>query len=232
MRDSFIFYKSFYDSISRIKSKELKADIYEAICELALNNNDIELSNDVGLMIMDLIKPQLLANTKKYQDGKKGGRPTKKTSGYEKGKTGGYENKKPNVNVNDNENVNDNANVNDNENVNDNANVNGDDLFTYTQQQFGRMLSSAEIELVKTWEDSELTRYAIKKTILARASSLKYTQGILNSYKQKGITTVLEAEKEEQEFEKKKQEPKKSVKEQKYEEQIKMINECFEGDEK
>ena len=87
MRDSFIFYKSFYDSISRIKSKELKADIYEAICELALNNNDIELSNDVGLMIMDLIKPQLLANTKKYQDGKKGGRPTKKTSGYEKGKT-------------------------------------------------------------------------------------------------------------------------------------------------
>lgn len=111
MRDSFIFYKSFYDSIHRIQNKELKADIFEAICELALNCKDIELTDDVGLMIMDLIKPQILANTKKYEDGKKGGRPKKKTSGYEKEKTSGYENKKPNVNVNDNVNVN----VNDNE---------------------------------------------------------------------------------------------------------------------
>lgn len=222
MRDSFIFYKSFYDSISRIKDKKLKADIFEAICELALNNNDIELKSDVGLMIMDLIKPQLLANNKRYEDGKKGGRPKKTiTSGFQEIITSGFENKKPNENVNENDNVNDN--VNDNEN----ANVNGDDLFTYTQQQFGRMLSSAEIELVKTWEDSELTRYAIKKTILARASSLKYTQGILNSYKQKGITTVIEAEKEEQEFEKKKLEPKKSFKEQEYERQMKMIDDYF-----
>ena len=224
MRDSFIFYKSFYDSISRIKDKKLKADIFEAICELALNNNDIELKSDVGLMIMDLIKPQLLANNKRYEDGKKGGRPKKTiTSGFQETITSGYENKKPNENVNVNENEND--------NVNANANVNGDDLFTYTQQQFGRMLSSAEIELVKTWEDNELTRDAIKQTVLARASSLKYTQSILNSHKQKGITTVLEAEKEREEFKKKKLEPKKSVKEQKYEEQIKMINECFEGDE-
>ena len=116
MRDSFIFYKSFYDSIQRIKNKELKADIFEAICELALNNNDIELTDDIGLMIMDLIKPQILANSKRYEDGKKGGRPCKKTSGYSDEKTSGYENKKPvggkNKKPNNNVNVNDNVNVN------------------------------------------------------------------------------------------------------------------------
>ena len=112
MKESFVFYKSFYDSIRRIKNKELKSDIFEAICELALYNNDIELTSEVGLMIMDLIKPQIEANNKRYEDGKKGGRPKKKTSGYEKEKTSGYENKKPNDNVNENDNVNVNANEN------------------------------------------------------------------------------------------------------------------------
>ena len=114
MKDSFIFYKSFYDSIHRLNNKELKADIFEAICELALYNNDIELSNNVGLMIMDLIKPQIKANNQRYENGKKGGRPKKETNSYEKEKTTGYlktktigyVSKKPNVNVNDNENVN------------------------------------------------------------------------------------------------------------------------------
>jgi len=103
MKNGFIFYKSFYDAIHRLNNKELKADIFEAICELALNENNIELTDEVGQMIMDLIKPQILANNKKYEDGKKGGRPKKitsgyeniETSGYQEIETSGYENKKP-----------------------------------------------------------------------------------------------------------------------------------------
>ena len=53
-----------------------------------------------------------IANNKRYEDGKKGGRPNnKKTSGYEKEKTTGFENKKPNNNVNDNNNENNNDNA-------------------------------------------------------------------------------------------------------------------------
>ena len=110
MKDSFVFYKSFYDAIHKLKDKELKSDIFEAICELALNENSIELTDGVGQIIMDLIRPQILANNKRYLDGKKGGRPkkidTEKTTGYLETKTTGYENKKPNVNVNENVNVN------------------------------------------------------------------------------------------------------------------------------
>lgn len=75
MKNSFVFYRSFYEAINRIKDKQLKADIFEAICELALNNNDIVLTDEVGLMIMDLIKPQIEANNERYINGKKGGAP-------------------------------------------------------------------------------------------------------------------------------------------------------------
>lgn len=81
MKDSFIFYRSFYNALQKIKDKELKADIYDAICELGLNENVTELDDGIGQMIMELITPQLVANNKKYKDGKKGGRPKKKTTG-------------------------------------------------------------------------------------------------------------------------------------------------------
>lgn len=119
------------------------------------------------------------------------------------------------------------GNENENENRNKNIIENNIDIYTFIEQQFGRMLSSAEIELVKTWEDNELTRYAIKQTIIRRANSLKYTQTILNSYKQKGITSVLDAEKEEKEFEKKKLEPKKTRKQEEFDRQMQEIDDYF-----
>ena len=53
-------------------------------------------------MVLDLVKPQIDANNKRYENGQKGGRPKK--SGTEK--TNGFKNEKPNVNENENENVN------------------------------------------------------------------------------------------------------------------------------
>ena len=75
MRESFIFYKSFYNAINKVKDKELKADIYDAICELGLNEHVQELDNEVGQIIMELIKPQIMANKDRYEKGHQGGRP-------------------------------------------------------------------------------------------------------------------------------------------------------------
>ena len=129
-KNSFIFYKSFYEALKNLPAEDFKKIII-AICEKALfekENNNLEYMNKI---IFTLIAPQIEANNKKYLDGKKGGRPKsidnsiKKTSGFEnkkpvviENKNQWLKNKKPNVNVNDNVNVN----VNDNENVNDNAN--------------------------------------------------------------------------------------------------------------
>lgn len=70
-----MFYASFYRALQKLKNKSLKADIYDAICELALNENVVELDDEVGQIILELVKPQILANQKRYEDGNKGGRP-------------------------------------------------------------------------------------------------------------------------------------------------------------
>ena len=75
MKDNFIFYKSFYEAIKKINNKEVKADVFEAICELGLYDNDVELTSEVGQMIMTLITPVIKANTERYLNGKKGGAP-------------------------------------------------------------------------------------------------------------------------------------------------------------
>ena len=77
MRDSFIFYRSFYEAIHKVKDKNIKSDIFEAVCELALNKNVKEFGDEVGSIIMELIRPQIEANNTRYDKGQKGGRPQK-----------------------------------------------------------------------------------------------------------------------------------------------------------
>lgn len=115
MRDSFIFYRSFYEAIKDLPQKEF-CECIQAICEFGLNGEIVDVKGKMSKVAMTLILPQLEANIKRYENGSKGGRP-KKTNGFEnekpmvsKTKTNGYEKKKPNKNVNENENVN----VNDN----------------------------------------------------------------------------------------------------------------------
>lgn len=101
MRDSFIFYKSFYESIKELDPKD-QVQIYNAIFEYEFYKNEPELSG-VCKSIFTLIIPQLEANNKRYENGKKGGRPKTK----EKPNDNQNETKlKPNVNVNDNVNEN------------------------------------------------------------------------------------------------------------------------------
>lgn len=118
MRESFVFYKSFLDAIEELDDKN-QLKIYKAITNFALKNEEPTNLNKITKVIFSLIKPQITANNKRYEDGKKGGRPKKeKTTGFENKKTTGYVEEKPNVNVNDNVNVNANVNANENENVN------------------------------------------------------------------------------------------------------------------
>lgn len=216
MKESFVFYRSFYNAISKIKNKELKADIYDAICELGLNESVQELEDSVGQIIMDLITPQILANNERYANGKKGGRPKNeetKNHRLSDKKTIGFKKEKPNVN--DNVNVNANENVNDNDNDNDNVNeisadlfvdyeieTNADlfdfeeevNLFSYIQQAFGRTFNEIEYQFMKNWEDNELTRYAVREGVLNNARSLKYVDTIIQAWKAKGFQTVAEVQ--------------------------------------
>jgi len=73
MRKSFIFYKSFYDSIKELDPLD-QAQIYNAIFQYEFDDKEIEL-NGICKSIFALIIPLLKANDKRYENGCKGGRP-------------------------------------------------------------------------------------------------------------------------------------------------------------
>ena len=114
MRDSFIFYRSFFETIKKIPKKD-RLQLVEAICNYALNDEEDSLSS-LNAAIFEMVKPQIDANTKRYENGKKGGRPKKPNQNQNETKPKPNHNQtvtktKPNVNVN----------VNVNDNVNDNG---------------------------------------------------------------------------------------------------------------
>lgn len=114
-------------------------------------------------------------------NGKKGGRP-KLNEPNDKAKKNLVVNHKDNLMGNENE----------NENIND--------IYSYIECNFNRLLSPLEYEEVSTWENNELTRYAIKQSVLNGVYNIKYIQAILNNYEKNSITTVQQAQERDKEF--------------------------------
>ena len=103
MRDSFIFYRSFFEATKTLEPKQA-ADLYYAICSYALDRRELELDN-LGKALFSLIKPQLDANHKRWENGCKKKQKVSKPQAKQKQKRS-----KPKANVNVNVNVNDNVN--------------------------------------------------------------------------------------------------------------------------
>lgn len=114
MRDSLVFYRSFYEALNCLPDEEyLKA--IKMVLDYALNDIEPTVNTGMAYAVFLLIKPQIDANNRRYINGCKGA---------EYGKLGGrpktprkpLENPKQTPNENDNENENDNVNVNENDN--------------------------------------------------------------------------------------------------------------------
>ena len=163
-RDSIIFYRSFYEAINELEP-QMQATVYTALFEYALNQNEIVL-NGLPKAIFTLIKPQLDANNKRFENGNKGGRPKPKDN---QSITKQEPKRKQNVtkqepNVNDNVNDNDNLNVNSNYNENNNlivATPKTDLIFPFDSESF-----------LKTWNILKSEPKWKKKTHSALQASL------------------------------------------------------------
>lgn len=114
MRESFVFYRSFYESAKHLPS-EVQCEVYNAIMEYALNGNlPTELST-IANSIFILIKPQIDKNNKRYENGKNGGRPVISGDKQKPNNNQTITKDKPNhnqtiTNIEPNDNVNDNVN--------------------------------------------------------------------------------------------------------------------------
>ena len=113
-RDSFIFYRSFMEALEDLSDKQY-AKVFRAITKFAFNGEETALTG-VEKVIFSLIKPQLIANQKRYENGCKGGRkPSEDIPKENQNKT----ESKPKLNqtqstLKPNENDNENVNVNNN----------------------------------------------------------------------------------------------------------------------
>ena len=117
MRDSIIFYRSFYESVEGM-SPIVKAEVYDAIFKYALDFKEPEFTDNVAKALFTLIKPQLDANIKRFENGKKP--KTKRNESKIEAKDKQKESK-----VEANNNVNNNVNNNDNNIVPFQERVNG-----------------------------------------------------------------------------------------------------------
>lgn len=219
-KESFILYNSFYEPIKTLKNEQL-GKLFRAIFNYTING-EITKDNDILVAFM-FIKNQLDMDNEKWQKEKE-----KRSEAGKKGMASRWGNK--NNITNDNSVINSynknnsviNAitkitdNVNDNVNDNDNVNVinsSTSNIYEFIEENFGRTLSPIEFEIINNWEDNELTRYAIKQAVLNGKYNIKYISKILESYKQKNIKTVQQAQQDEEEYQKRKQNKNKTSQE-------------------
>ena len=121
-RDSCVFYASWLDAIEAMPDN-VRGEALMAILVYALRGETTEKMGAMTKVIMAMVKPQIEANNKRYENGCKGGRPkVEKNQNETKPKPNGNQNEtKKNQTITYNDNVNDNVNV--NVNVNDNESV-------------------------------------------------------------------------------------------------------------
>lgn len=129
MRDSFVFYRSFYEAIADL-SQTQQTKLFIALCEYALNDKEPALTG-AAAAVFKLIRPQIDANNRRYKNGcKHTGKDKKGGSLEEPNINQSVTETEPKTNLNETKQTpNDNDNVNDKDNDNDNDNGCGCDLW-------------------------------------------------------------------------------------------------------
>ena len=76
-RDSFVFYKSFYDAIISIPDVETQMEIFKVLCEYSFTGNIPEINNGNVRALFIVMKPVVDKANNRYkanvENGKKGG---------------------------------------------------------------------------------------------------------------------------------------------------------------
>ncbi len=181
--NSFTIYEEYMDLITLLPKEKEQQELLLAICKYMFYDEEPNLNNDQMKIFKNLKRPLDKSKNKSKLKSKQNQNEIKSKSNEKENNTNNKTHQDVDVNVN--------VYVNNN-------------LFNYIQKELNRTLSSSEIELIKTWEDNEITRHAVKETALARATSLKYTERILQTYKSKGLKTLADVEKYEKDFQERK----------------------------
>ena len=67
MRESFVFYRSFYDAIKDLP-RDVQGEIYTAIMEYSLYGKETENLKPIARSVFTLMKPQIDVNNKRFEN--------------------------------------------------------------------------------------------------------------------------------------------------------------------
>lgn len=193
MKESFVFYKSFYESIKEVDDN-IQLELFKAICEYSLNNEEIELT-PISRALFTLMKPIIDSATKRYvasvENGKKGGAP----KGNQNAKKQPKNNlKQPNNNLTKTKeqpknNLNDNVNDNDNDNI-----------YNYISENFGITINGTNLLKLQKWEEiftNDILKYGVDLCVKNGVRTFSYLLAIYNNWKSCNYTTLKEIQKKE-----------------------------------
>ena len=196
----FTFFRSYYESIYTLDPED-KRDILEAIVDFIYLDKEPELDGFKN-SIWTLIKPNLISSknrSSKYQE------ETKKKSKKNQKKT-------KSKSKSDEPEIEDELNSNDlppkdkerreekkerKEKEKEEECVTTTSNSNYLQKQFGRPLSTAEIDSINYWDKEfteDIIQHAINIAVMQNKKKMSYVNGILKNWKTCGYTTLSEIE--------------------------------------
>ena len=73
MRDSVVFYRSFYEAVKNLPPEEFKESV-QAILNYGLDSKPPDTQGTIAHTVFSLVKPQIDANNRRYENGCKGGK--------------------------------------------------------------------------------------------------------------------------------------------------------------
>lgn len=203
MKESIVFYKSFYEAIKNIPQEE-QLKLYNAIFDYSFTEKEPKIEDGIAKAMFILMKPNIDSANARYKasvkNGKRGGRPKKETQ--EKPSENLKETqRKPNQNLNDNED--DNVNVNDNVtttvvNKGDSCVDGLSEIIDFYNNNIG-LITPYGAEILEDYlqeMSSELIIYAMQISVEANKRNIKYIKAILNNWQKAGIKTLIEAKNE------------------------------------
>ena len=177
MNESFVFYRSFHEAAEGLNDEQY-GKIMRLLAEYALNGTEPDEMDAVTKLAFTLMKPQIDANSRRRENGSKGGKPKSSEPNPNQSVTESEPNSNLNVTKakpNSNQSVtesepNENANVNANKNANENVNANANELSARVRERFG-----AFVENVEALTNSPMTEYK-KQLVVQKLISFGKTE--------------------------------------------------------
>ena len=193
-KKAFLMYHDYEEQLKDLSDEEL-GQLVRAMFNYEIRGQETENLGFLSKMAFGFIKGNLIRDRQKYDrrsetsknNGKKGGRPkTKKPSENLK------KPKKADIDIEIEKDI--------DIDIDKDIEIIADkdiDCFSYCEEQFGRTLSSVEYNLIANWQNwfsDDIIKYAIEKTIKNGARGLNYTEAIINSWHDKGYTTLKQCQ--------------------------------------